>query len=59
MTSERDTVPALTLARAKVNQPVPLAEKWLSFSAAFPGGFFYLDKNATCLRFLELLRNMN
>lgn len=28
MVSKVDTVPALTLAQAKVKQPVPLAEKW-------------------------------
>lgn len=44
MTSKMDTVPALTLEQAKVNQPVPLAEKWLSFPTTFPRGFLLRQK---------------
>lgn len=38
MISRMDTVPELTLAQANVNQPAPLAEKWLFSSAPFLRG---------------------
>lgn len=44
MTSTMDIVPALTLTQTKVNQPVPLAEKWLSFPTTFPRAFLLRQK---------------
>lgn len=38
MVSKVDTVPALTLAQAKVKQPVPLAEKWYLSPTPFTRG---------------------
>lgn len=56
--SKMDTVPAHTLAQTRASQPLPLVEKWLSFPSPFQE-VFYVDENASYLKFLELFGNMN